>query len=225
MRKNIVILGLLLAAAFFAAAPALADTMQYLGPVNPSSQIDGYYTGLYRAEYNNTPINVVCDDFDTDIQANQSWTTGGNQKFNGANITNSYLLGLNGGQQFTQTQDYNMAEYLAAKIFQNPSDIGGTWNDLSVAIWSINSSSATGLSEYNTSNVQNLLLDAYNNMNTSTPGFTVYDPSISSQPGQEFLSYQPISTPEPSTALLVGLGLIGFALLRSRKFKEYVRLT
>ena len=200
-----------------AAPPAHADTftMELTG-VGDGANAAGVYVSPYQGTITDNVTHsqifngfVICDDFNTESYLNDPWT---------AVATNASAL--NGNEKFqtslsgyTVQQNYNAVAWLANKLLL-PGNVTN-WTvqtNYSFAIWDIMDGQTTDPD----GGTQNLITDAYNAVTKGYVGsnVTVYTPSPNLNVSQEFLV---VSTPEPSTLLLLGAGLLCLGVAAFRK--------
>jgi hypothetical protein len=239
--KNAILLGCLLAGAGLAPLAAHASpvvSMELTGVAGAS--MDGVYTDPYYAKVDPTgkdnfssasaySLAIYCDDFYDDVQSGQTWqaqiTNLGS--LSGTSALQTVMFDTNDASQ--QEKDYMTAAWLVEQIggqtYSQTADEQMSW-----AIWGIFDPSALNSLKYNDpgnySAAEGYLSSAQTAIIGLTPGdfsnVNVYTP-LEKTPGcassQEYLSYSPIDTPEPSTLSLaaVGLAAIGFAVRRRRR--------
>jgi hypothetical protein len=223
-------LGLLVGAVLVFGAPNLrADsTLNLYSPGN--DPVDGIYVGPYYAQINGVDTPVICDDFGDESYLSETW---------GASVSTVADLGSNVKWGSGNQLEYDEAAYLAtllASAPQSPNAAG-----LQYAIWQIfdpngNGTTDPGVINYigATSALETEVLGYISQAagQNYTPGeyanVTVYsyDPSANpngpmcagspcpSSPPQEFLV---VNTPEPSTLLMLALGIGGLLLFARRQ--------
>ncbi len=224
-------LGLLVGAALIFIAPNMrADTtLNLYSPGN--NPVDGIYVGPYYATINGVNTPVICDDFADDSYVPESWA---------ASTSTVASLGTNVKWGSLNQTQYDEAAYLATMLASAPQSPNAA--AIQYAIWQIfdpngNGGSDPGVIAYlngRDPSLENAVLGYITQagMQTYTPGeyanVTVYSydaaanpkgPSCGGSacptaPPQEFLV---VNTPEPSTILLLALGLGGLLMLWRRK--------
>ena len=176
------------------------STMTFAAPVNVyyngpvGGQYGGYYTQPYSLSINGsqTPLLAMCDTFNRDINAGDSWTANIYDLTGGANIANTLFGG-------TQT-DYQQAAYILKHYPNIP--------QANAVVWDIFLPGSIGLDSTGLAIQAAALANADVN---SLDGVFAITPTGSV--GQEFL----YATPEPSTLLMIGSGLLGLAGLARKR--------
>lgn len=145
----------------------------------------GYGIPPYQGTLNGVPTNFFCVDFSHDISAGQTWTVIVTSLTDATGIENSTLLG-------SQT-DYLEFAWLIGQLMsaENAKD----WSDAAAYQWDIWS-----FTDGHPSNI--LATDPYPSW-FAGQGWEILTPAVSGS-GQEFM----VQTPEPSTFLLLGAGLL-----------------
>jgi hypothetical protein len=186
----------------------------------------GAYVGPYNFTLTNgsqsQQLQLICDDAASEVYAGESW------QFTTAtlpSLTNVKFSGPN------QTQGYEEIAWLVQQMYAN---IGNaqTVGDIQWAIWDIfdpgvSSDDPWGqIGSTDQSNIQNWLSLAGLPSNYSAGNYSdivIYTPVLGTQPQQfggpqEYFGMNtPIPTPEPSTLLMLGLGLMALGWMARRK--------
>jgi hypothetical protein len=204
--------------------------------------MDGIYVGAYNATLNNTPANIICDDFEDEVYQNESWTASVTQANTITNSTTGLKWSTGGDLAYWGVSNsniqlgYDAMLYLAQQVLpislqngQNAQTIGY----YSYAIWAIFDPSAVySYLKQNDSNfvytwgqVEALVQTALGK--TYTPnefaGWEVLTPQCgggssvcNDGPPQEFLIFVPEGGSALMYLLLAGVSCIGAFLFRSR---------
>ncbi|MGH9575094.1 MAG: PEP-CTERM sorting domain-containing protein [Candidatus Acidiferrales bacterium] len=213
---------------------ASADTTMTLTGVGDQATVGNVYVDPYTATIAGfTNVPVICDDWSNNTYQGEQWKT---MVMSASTVSNPAL----GTPMFGNNQTlYNEIAYLASNIWVNPTDktiqteysfalweltygANGTYKDPTdpLAYLAANLSGGTTNSEY-AATVAALNYAKTYEANYNSTGWIVLNPEVNtSTPSsdgtpQEFLTY--VNTPEPSTLLLLALGLGGLLLLSHRK--------
>ncbi len=205
--RSVVIL-LTLTLAFAGSALADSANMTFLGPAGNNS--GGVYTYPYEFSINgsSTPVALICDAFDNDVVAGETWT---------ATVT-SLLSGsqAGGGGMFAgQTQQYKAAGLIFLGILDGSINANlGNW-----AIWGLFSADARSNPTYLSSGALGLdiakLIEASNPLlnNSIFANLVLYTPVAGTQSwGGTPQEYIGIKVPEPAEIALMLLMVIGGAM-------------
>jgi hypothetical protein len=184
----------LVIALLFTATGALADTLTFDG------QTANGVNGPYGLSLNGGPATpMICFSDSNFIQTNETW--------NVQAYTINTISSITGAFAGTTTQ-YNELGYLASELFANPGD-----GNLQNAIWFVLGTGGANNADY---------LGAVNYV-TSHPGYettdTFYIPTGDNLPQVDGRTPQPFiaQTPEPSSFLLLGAGLLGLLALQFKR--------
>ncbi len=121
------------------------DTLVLLNPPNNGDSAGGVYTSPYNISVNGTPMQLICDDFTTDISVGESWPASANTftYLDSSNVT--ALKFGNAGDEPNGTnllssntvEDYGIAAVLAAELMSTPGLSSDQIAGYSFAIWDV----------------------------------------------------------------------------------------
>jgi hypothetical protein len=229
--KRSLLLPLLAALVALIPAPAKATT-ETIDLTGVSGNVQGgVYTSPYYATINGgtNTVPVVCDSYVNESYLNKPWTATVSTFANLSSTTmdstllfnSSTVPGLTASQQL---QGYLEMGWLVTQLL-NPTNAGHT-GDISFAIWAVFDPSLVGNSKAGwTVGAANWLAQALGQNNLTASQFanlqilTAADPTLGPNgtplggSPQEFF----MMTPEPSSFLLLGLGLVAAAMFLHRQ--------
>ncbi len=206
---------------------ASADTTMQLTGVGDQVTLGNVYVDPYTATIGTaTNVPVICDDWSNNTYQGEQWS---------ATVASASTVSTTGTPMFGNNQPlYNEVAYLAAQIWANPTN-ATIQTEYSFAIWEL-TYGANGtykdptdplayLASYNPTEASAasgfLSYAEANEANYNSAGWLILTPEagtsvpLSDGVPQEFLTY--VNTPEPSTILMLALGLGGLLMLWRRK--------
>lgn len=201
------LIGLGIACALLLAGTAFADSVTLTG-AGPANQ-GGVYVYPYTLNIDGTSYAGICDDYNHEVHVGESWT---------ANLYSLTPAGMNFARFGTEgLQNYEEAAWLLSQI---PSAGASEVGDINFAVWSIftagvpvqpKTSTLDG-SAYWLAQASSAASNGFGGM--SFDSYRIVTPTDSGTgSAQEYL----IRVPEPSSMLMLGSGLIGFAGLMRKK--------
>jgi PEP-CTERM motif len=208
-----------LVALLIGSATLSANTLPVVFNNGGSNVMGGVYVGPYNLTVGGQSMQLVCDDFTSNVIAGETWNA----------VTSTYPTLSN--VKFSGLVKYQEIGYLVQQMFANISN-SATVGYISWAIWDIFNPGVSSNDPYGTltlaqqSQINGWLTKAANNYSTGNySNLVIYTPVAGSQvpfgagPPQEYIGFI-VSTPEPPTVLLLGLGLASlFVLLGSKKVR------
>jgi hypothetical protein len=216
LSRSVLVVAVLCCLGLAWAGSAHADLTMVLTGV-PSTNYGGAATGPYQVTVNGTPMNLICDDYTTEITQGQTWNA---TLYSGSNIS-SLKFGSNtsfGNNAANATQAYQEVFWLSSQLINatDPNAISA----IHYGIWAI--TDPTGVTNVptaggtgSTSYWLNLAGQSQNYGSVNMANYSVYVPS-SSTPSQEFIGVNQSPVPLPPSVMLMGTGLIGVFGLRKR---------
>ena len=218
---------IMLAATLSLVSSAKADSVS-VTLTGVSGGIQGnVYTSPYYATVGNTAnVPIVCDDYSHEVYMGESWTAAVSTF---ADLSNTRFWQ---GTEAATLQLYGAAAYLFNELFSQPASQSG---DISFALWAVfdpgqvkssagwDSNAAWWLNAaesqtYTAAEFSNLeILTPQTCPQSTTSGCTAQDYAASPQ---EYF----VQTPEPSAALLLGIGLCAALILKRSKNWASVRI-
>jgi PEP-CTERM motif len=226
MMKTILRLGFAITVvALFCVSSAFADNTASMILTSPGNNVydNAVYIGPYYATIgSSTNVPVICDDYVDNSYVPESWlayvTPENNLTLNNQGATSVLKFGDNPSL-------YNEMSWLATQLVANQSNTAAA-DAIQFAIWDLGvqsqGSSITDLplpagtsswmsnaSAFANTTFANVTIYSFDSCTT-----TVSSPCSATNPPQEFLT---VNTPEPSTILLLVLGLGGLLMLWQRR--------
>jgi len=225
VKTHALVLFIVLAAAVSLASSAKADTVS-ITLTGVSGGVQGnVYTSPYYATIGNTAnVPIVCDDYSHDVYIGESWIASVSTF---ADLSNVRFWQ---GSQAATLQLYDEAAYLFNALSQVPSQIG----NISFALWAIfdpidvksSAGWTTGGNAINPTSAAGWLANAqsqtytageFSNFEILTPCSQspqgLVCPTTSAASAQECL----VRTPEPSSVLLLAIGLLAVWLVKNKR--------
>lgn len=213
------------ALALCSASVTFADTTSMVLTSAGSNVYDNaVYIGPYYAQIggSTTSTAVICDDYADESYVPESWTAYVTPE-NNLTLNNQ---GTNSVLKFGDNQSlYNELAYLATQLVANQGNTAVV-DAIQFAMWDLGVKNGGGsitnlplptgttdwettAASYATTTFSNVTIYSFDACTT-----TVSSPCSSSNPPQEFMT---VNTPEPSTILMLALGLGGLLMLWRRK--------
>ncbi|HEY3971457.1 MAG TPA: hypothetical protein VGM18_00550 [Candidatus Sulfotelmatobacter sp.] len=216
--RRIALLFLLLASLSLCAGTALANSVDMQLTSVGGNQAGGVYTYPYYISVNGAaPVAMICDTYDNEIVVGETWK---------ANPSEDLPLGGGlFGNSPTIMNDYKATALIFKGIMNGTIDP----NEGNFAIWGFFSLNARNNPYFGTSGAAGLE-SQYLALAAATPlskfwGFKIFNPVPGTQSqgmrAQEFIEYTGV-TPEPSSFVLFGTGLLSLAGMVQQKLRKAV---
>jgi hypothetical protein len=202
---------LFLSTAALVCAGPVTVTFLNAGPNPVSTNFGGenVYVGNYSLSVNGVVTPAMCIDFSDSVTNGETWS---------ANAISNVALGNNWYSTYMKTSilGYDSEATISKMITALATSDSADRIALQEAAWAITDTSLVHLLTG-----QALIDYNYALANPTTSGYTIYsstDPSNCNRP-QEFIAFNgpTASAPEPTSALLMGLSLLGVGILKRRK--------
>jgi PEP-CTERM motif len=176
---------------------------------------NGYGIPPYGGTLNGQSTEFYCVDFSHDITAGMNWTAAVTPVTVGGNYSQTFLGNSSSptyaGSNANAGNDYLLFAYILTEMGQTTNQT--TQAEDQWAIWSFTDQ---GYDPYGSANLASIIANAESNLSTFNPaGWEILTPDDGTY-GQEFM----INTPEPSSILLLGLGLGALFMLKRRQRLE-----
>ena len=173
------------------------------------------YWGTIQGNGVNYTGYMICDDYATHSELNQSWNATGE---NATNIDSGVKFDAVSYHGHTAQEGYDAVAYLASQLMSGSNFLNyNAQVNYSYAIWDVMNPGLNILPNSGGTLVQNLINTAFLNTASgySGPAVTVFTPYPNLNASQEFLVVggPAIATPEPAAAAVLGFDLLSLAAI------------
>ncbi len=212
-----------------------ADTLsvQFTG-ANGQTDASGYYISPYTATVNGVSTTIYCDDFANQVSNGQQWTANltnlgstnlANTRYSG--ISNTLSTSPTATATYSGAQLYEMAAWLTTQ-FSAPGTSGYSANgDIQDTLWDLfnPNSHNTGVKPPTPSSNQWLYAAEKNYISINPAKFNILTNTQAAYSGEGQVQEFIVPTPEPSSVLLLGFGLIAIAVAGKKTLANRIPAT